>query len=100
MLVSECYSSFWGGGGVQLGSLLGGFDALVTSPCSNSPQARDIHSLVADIKVGWDCIAKATLADWWEWRGSSTTFFWHWHPSQQIRMRDGETPWFCSSPQQ
>jgi len=50
---------------------------------SISPEAT------ADITCGRDCLRKCTQADWWEWRGGSTLFFWRWAPEFCLVARDG-----------
>jgi hypothetical protein len=60
-------------------------------------QWRDTPSpnpeLSKDLQVGWDCISKTTLADWWEWRGGSLLFFWRWPMEARLIARDGHPIW-------
>ena len=46
-----------------------------------------------DLIVGCDCILKSTLADWWEWRGGSSLFFWRWPLEVRNIARDGHPIW-------
>jgi hypothetical protein len=54
---------------------------------STSPEVK------LDVKCGRDCIHKCTQADWWEWRGRSTFFFWRWAPEFISMARDGLPIW-------
>jgi hypothetical protein len=50
-------------------------------------------SLRKDSAVGADCMSKACQADWWEWRGGSTLFFWRWLPALRAMARGGHPIW-------
>jgi hypothetical protein len=46
-----------------------------------------------DRQQGRDCLVKASAADWWEWKGGSTLFFWRWTPEFRQMARDGQPLW-------
>jgi len=53
------------------------FEYLKTKYGDNWSMIRKSNpELHRDLIVGCDCILKSTLADWWEWRGGSSLFFW------------------------
>ncbi len=51
-------------------------------------------------EVGRDCLHRASLADWWEWKGGSTLFFWRWPGYARKLALSGHKPWFSSPPPQ
>ncbi len=51
-----------------------------------------------DRLIGRECITKAAQAEWFEWTGGSTPFFWRWPAESKSRVRDGHPPWFMSEP--
>jgi hypothetical protein len=53
-------------------------------------------NLARDLEQGRDCLDKAGAADWWEWKGGSTLFFWRWAPEFQAFARDGQPLWLHS----
>jgi hypothetical protein len=48
---------------------------------------------ILDRQQGRDCLIKASEADWWEWKGGSTLFFWRWSPEFRQMARDGHPLW-------
>lgn len=51
-----------------------------------------------DRLIGRECITKAAQAEWFEWTGGSTPFFWRWPVESKSLVRDGHAPWFMSAP--
>jgi hypothetical protein len=54
---------------------------------------KDDPSAELDIELGRDCIRKAGDADWWEWRGGSTLFYWSWPPYLKTLVTQGHHSW-------
>lgn len=50
-----------------------------------------------DVLAGCECLWRAGLADWWEWKAGSRPFFWRWPPEHRLAARDGYPP-FPQSP--
>jgi len=46
-----------------------------------------------DRQQGKDCLVKVSAADWWEWKGGSTLFFWRWTPEFRQIAQDGHPLW-------
>jgi hypothetical protein len=52
------------------------------------------RELERDAVVGADVLQNYAEADWWNWKGGSTLFFWRWPEGEQRRAaRDGMNPW-------
>jgi hypothetical protein len=47
-----------------------------------------------EIEIGRDCIIKVGDADWWEWRGGSTLFYWRWPPYLKSLVTQGHPSWW------
>jgi hypothetical protein len=48
---------------------------------------------IHDREVGRECITRTGAADWWEWRGGSTLFFWRWPPYLKSLVTEGHPSW-------
>jgi hypothetical protein len=46
-----------------------------------------------DLESGRDCLARTAAADWWEWRGGSTPYFWRWPPHLRQLVTQGHPSW-------
>ena len=46
-----------------------------------------------DMELGCDCLRRAGDADWWEWRGGSTLFYWRWPPYLKSLVTEGHPSW-------
>lgn len=55
-------------------------------------------SAARDIEVGVECLFRCCGADWWEWKGGSTLFFWRWPKHLHIAAREGYPVWWLSPP--
>jgi hypothetical protein len=42
-----------------------------------------------DIAVGHECVHRASLSTFWEWKGGSALYFWRWPPDYRHSIRDG-----------
>jgi hypothetical protein len=52
------------------------------------------RELQKDAAVGADVLQNYAEADWWNWQGGSTLFFWRWPEGEQRHAaRDGMKPW-------